>query len=103
MRISDWSSYVCSSDLAIAQDKFTIERAATALNDLLSDPAELAGMASAARSVGRPLAAQALAELVARVVAGRRNTIGRASRRARVWPYELTSCDPVSINKNKQL
>lgn len=61
--------------VAIAQDKFTIERAATAFSDLLGDLAELSRMASAARSVGRPLAAQALADLVERVVAGRRNTI----------------------------
>lgn len=60
--------------VVIAQDKFTTERAATVFNDLLGDPAELARMASAARSVGRPLAAQALADLVERVVAERRKT-----------------------------
>ena len=59
--------------IAIAQDKFSVERATTAFNDLLSDPAELARMASASRSVGRPLAAQALADLVERVIAERRS------------------------------
>lgn len=51
----------------IAQDKFTPERVAMAFNDLLADPAQLADMAAHARSVGRPLAAQALADLVERV------------------------------------
>jgi UDP-N-acetylglucosamine--N-acetylmuramyl-(pentapeptide) pyrophosphoryl-undecaprenol N-acetylglucosamine transferase len=51
----------------IAQDKFTPERVAAAFNDLLADPAQLADMAAHARSVGRPLAAQALADLVERV------------------------------------
>lgn len=51
----------------IAQDKFTPERVAMAFNDLLADPAHLADMAAHARSVGRPLAAQALADLVERV------------------------------------
>lgn len=56
----------------IAQDKFTAERAAQAFEDLLSDPEQLAAMASAARSVGRPLAAQALADLVEKLVAEHR-------------------------------
>lgn len=51
----------------IAQDKFTPERVAMAFNDLLADPAHLADMAAHARGVGRPLAAQALADLVERV------------------------------------
>jgi UDP-N-acetylglucosamine--N-acetylmuramyl-(pentapeptide) pyrophosphoryl-undecaprenol N-acetylglucosamine transferase len=51
----------------IAQDKFTPERVAMAFKDLLADPAQLADMAAHARSVGRPLAAQALADLVERV------------------------------------
>lgn len=55
----------------IAQDKFTVERVARAFEDLLSDPVQLGEMASAARSVGRPLAAQALADLVERVITER--------------------------------
>lgn len=66
--------------IAIPQDKFSIERATTAFNDLLGDPAELARMASAARSVGRPLAAQALADLVERAVAERRNDIATGAK-----------------------
>lgn len=66
--------------VVIAQDKFTVERAATAFNDLLGDTAELARMASAARSVGRPLAAQALADLVERLVAERRKAAGAGGK-----------------------
>ncbi|WP_341704993.1 glycosyltransferase, partial [Ferrovibrio sp.] len=55
--------------VVIAQDRFTVERVAAAFTDLLSDPAALSRMASAARSVGRPLAAQALADLVERMIA----------------------------------
>lgn len=54
--------------VVIAQDKFTIERALAAFADLLADPTQLAAMAAHARSVGRPLATQALADLVERVV-----------------------------------
>jgi UDP-N-acetylglucosamine--N-acetylmuramyl-(pentapeptide) pyrophosphoryl-undecaprenol N-acetylglucosamine transferase len=53
--------------VVIAQDKFTPERATAAFADLLADPAQLADMAGHARGVGRPLAAQALADLVERV------------------------------------
>jgi len=55
--------------VVIAQDRFTVERAAAAFAELLGDPAQLSRMASAARSVGRPLATQALADLVERMVA----------------------------------
>lgn len=54
--------------VVIAQDKFTVERVATAFADLLGDPEQLSRMAAAARSVGRPLATQALADLVERLV-----------------------------------
>ncbi|WP_300296177.1 undecaprenyldiphospho-muramoylpentapeptide beta-N-acetylglucosaminyltransferase [Ferrovibrio sp.] len=57
----------------IAQDKFTVERVAAAFADLLGDTAQLADMAAHARSVGRPLATQALADLVERAVAEQRN------------------------------
>lgn len=66
--------------VVIAQDKFTIERAATAFNDLLGDPAELARMARAARGVGRPLAAQALADLVERLVAERKRDVTNGAK-----------------------
>jgi UDP-N-acetylglucosamine--N-acetylmuramyl-(pentapeptide) pyrophosphoryl-undecaprenol N-acetylglucosamine transferase len=62
----------------IAQDKFTPERVAMAFNDLLADPAHLADMASHARSVGRPLAAQALADLVERVATEHRRAAASA-------------------------
>jgi len=55
--------------VVIAQDKFTVERVSAAFADLLADPAQLAAMAAHARSVGRPLATQALADLVERAVA----------------------------------
>lgn len=64
--------------LIIAQDKFTVERAAAAFADLLNDAAQLAEMAAAARSVGRPLAAQALADLVERTVTEQRQQPARA-------------------------
>jgi UDP-N-acetylglucosamine--N-acetylmuramyl-(pentapeptide) pyrophosphoryl-undecaprenol N-acetylglucosamine transferase len=62
----------------IAQDKFTPERVAMAFNDLLADPAHLADMAAHARSVGRPLAAQALADLVERVATEHRRAAATA-------------------------
>lgn len=62
----------------IAQDKFTPERVAMAFNDLLADPAHLADMAAHARSVGRPLAAQALADLVERVATEHRRAAAPA-------------------------
>jgi UDP-N-acetylglucosamine--N-acetylmuramyl-(pentapeptide) pyrophosphoryl-undecaprenol N-acetylglucosamine transferase len=62
----------------IAQDKFTPERVAMAFNDLLADPAQLADMAAHARSVGRPLAAQALADLVERVATEHRRAAANA-------------------------
>ena len=58
--------------VVIAQDKFTPERVAAAFADLLGDAAQLTDMAAHARSVGRPLAAQALADLVERVAAEHR-------------------------------
>ncbi|MCW0233296.1 MAG: undecaprenyldiphospho-muramoylpentapeptide beta-N-acetylglucosaminyltransferase [Ferrovibrio sp.] len=58
--------------VVIAQDKFTPERVAAAFADLLGDVAQLTDMAAHARSVGRPLAAQALADLVERVAAEHR-------------------------------
>ncbi|MFN3401279.1 MAG: undecaprenyldiphospho-muramoylpentapeptide beta-N-acetylglucosaminyltransferase [Ferrovibrio sp.] len=62
----------------IAQDKFTPERVAMAFSDLLADPAHLADMAAHARSVGRPLAAQALADLVERVATEHRRAAANA-------------------------
>jgi UDP-N-acetylglucosamine--N-acetylmuramyl-(pentapeptide) pyrophosphoryl-undecaprenol N-acetylglucosamine transferase len=62
----------------IAQDKFTPERVAMAFNDLLADPAHLTDMAAHARSVGRPLAAQALADLVERVATESRRAAATA-------------------------
>jgi len=62
----------------IAQDKFTPERVAMAFSDLLADPAHLADMAAHARSVGRPLAAQALADLVERVATEHRRATANA-------------------------
>lgn len=62
----------------IAQDKFTLERATAAFADLLADPVQLAEMAAAARSVGRPLAAQALADLVERTVTEQQQQPGKA-------------------------
>jgi len=62
----------------IPQDKFTPERVAMAFNDLLADPAHLADMAAHARSVGRPLAAQALADLVERVATEHRRAAAPA-------------------------
>lgn len=64
--------------VVIAQDKFTPERVAAALSDLMVDPAQLTDMASHARGVGRPLAAQALADLVERVATEHRRTAASA-------------------------
>ncbi|WP_341913154.1 undecaprenyldiphospho-muramoylpentapeptide beta-N-acetylglucosaminyltransferase [Ferrovibrio terrae] len=66
----------------IAQDKFTIERVTAAFVNLLGDPAALSDMASAARSVGRPLAAQALADLVERVATEHRQAAATAAQPA---------------------
>lgn len=54
--------------VVIAQDKFTPERVVAAFAELLADAVQLSDMAAHARSVGRPLAAQALADLVERIV-----------------------------------
>lgn len=59
--------------MVIAQDQFTVQRAADAFEVLLSDAATLDRMASAARSIGRPLATQALADLVEKLVAESHN------------------------------
>lgn len=64
--------------VVIAQDKFTPERVAASFSDLLTDPAQLTDMAAHARSVGRPLAAQALADLVERVATEHRRTATHA-------------------------
>lgn len=66
----------------IAQDKFTTDRVTTAFINLLGDPAALSDMAAAARSVGRPLAAQALADLVERVVTEHRQAAAAAAQPA---------------------
>ncbi|HEX6959551.1 MAG TPA: undecaprenyldiphospho-muramoylpentapeptide beta-N-acetylglucosaminyltransferase [Ferrovibrio sp.] len=66
----------------IAQDKFTVQRAAAAFEDLLTDSTRLAAMATAARSVGRPLAAQALADLVEKLIVERRRAAAVAGSRA---------------------
>ena len=63
----------------IAQDRFTVERAAAAFAELLGDAGQLAEMAAAARSVGRPLAAQALADLVERVTTEQKQPVAQAS------------------------
>jgi UDP-N-acetylglucosamine--N-acetylmuramyl-(pentapeptide) pyrophosphoryl-undecaprenol N-acetylglucosamine transferase len=68
--------------LVIAQDKFTPERVVTTFADLLGDAAQLAGMAAHARSVGRPLAAQALADLVERVATEHRQAAATAAQPA---------------------
>jgi UDP-N-acetylglucosamine--N-acetylmuramyl-(pentapeptide) pyrophosphoryl-undecaprenol N-acetylglucosamine transferase len=62
----------------IAQDRFTVERATAAFAELLGDAGQLTGMAAAARSVGRPLAAQALADLVERTVTEQRQQVVQA-------------------------
>ena len=50
--------------VVLREDVFSAERLAETLVDLLGDPARLAGMAAAARSVARPDAAERLADLV---------------------------------------
>jgi UDP-N-acetylglucosamine--N-acetylmuramyl-(pentapeptide) pyrophosphoryl-undecaprenol N-acetylglucosamine transferase len=52
------------------EDALTVETMAKALETLLGDPARLARMAAAARSVGRPDAAERLADVVERTAAG---------------------------------
>ena len=53
--------------LRIPQSDFTPDRLASELSALAADPARLAAMASAARTVGRLDAAERLADLVMRV------------------------------------
>jgi UDP-N-acetylglucosamine--N-acetylmuramyl-(pentapeptide) pyrophosphoryl-undecaprenol N-acetylglucosamine transferase len=54
----------------LAEDDVTPQRLADLLETLLSEPAHLAQMSAAARSVSRPDAAEKLADLVERVAAG---------------------------------
>jgi UDP-N-acetylglucosamine--N-acetylmuramyl-(pentapeptide) pyrophosphoryl-undecaprenol N-acetylglucosamine transferase len=56
--------------VVLREDELTTERLAETLGGLLSDPAQLARMAAAARSVARPDAADRLADLVETVAAG---------------------------------
>ena len=53
--------------LLVRQPEFTAERLAEELGRLLADPGRLAAMAAAARNVGRPDAAERLADEVMRV------------------------------------
>jgi UDP-N-acetylglucosamine--N-acetylmuramyl-(pentapeptide) pyrophosphoryl-undecaprenol N-acetylglucosamine transferase len=53
--------------LLVRQPEFTAERVAEELERLLADPGRLAAMAAAARNVGRPDAAERLADEVMRV------------------------------------
>ena len=48
----------------ILEDDLTVDRLASTLTDVLSDPARLSAMSAAARSVAIPDAAQRLADLV---------------------------------------
>ncbi|MEK9969209.1 MAG: undecaprenyldiphospho-muramoylpentapeptide beta-N-acetylglucosaminyltransferase [Ferrovibrio sp.] len=77
--------------VVIAQDKFTPERAAAAFADLLTDPAQLADMAAHARGVGRPLAAQALADLVERVATEHRRAAANAQPASRDHSVKRTA------------
>ena len=55
--------------IRIAEAAFTPERLAEALRPLLEDPANLAGMAAAAKGRVKPDAASALADLVDKIAA----------------------------------
>ncbi len=56
--------------LRIVQADFTPDRLAAEISALAAEPARLAGMAEAARAIGRSDAAERLAELIARVAKG---------------------------------
>src|SRR3546814_11809966 len=100
MRISDWSSDVCSSDLVARTDVGDVARALVAAlaapeafggktielggPDVLSMRALLQWIAAA---IGRDPAFVDLPDPCARIVAALPGKIGRASWRARVCPY----------------
>src|SRR3546814_10000477 len=91
MRISDWSSDVCSSDLADGDRLLPRHSCRAADLAVVALHAGLAQGGGGAHRRSAPTAAAAGAD-----------QIGRASCRARVCPYVLISEVPVSLKQNKQ-
>src|SRR3546814_3105135 len=83
MRISDWSSDVCSSDLLVARRRAVDHDARAGI-----DGADIVGKAGARRAVEDDVdAAGHLADLLAPFGIGEQQEIGRASCRERVCQY----------------
>src|SRR3546814_14076501 len=108
MRISDWSSDVCSSDLAVAQQQV----AAVILHDLLHNCQSKSSAALARRHVGLGQAAAVDFRQAPAVVGdlddagaavGAEDQLGRASCRERVCQYVLISVVAVSLKKKKTI
>src|SRR3546814_16914339 len=100
MRISDWSSDVCSSDLATAASA-----GPPRLHDDLRHPHRLAGLAD---DGGRVLDAEGSGKpaflVEVETALPRRHQLGRASCRERVCQYVLISVVAVYLkNNNKKL
>src|SRR3546814_13471263 len=97
MRISDWSSDVCSSDLAQAVDAGLqrLERPAVLVVDVGDD-----GHRGAGDDAGQTLGGLGLVARAAHDVApgGRQREIGRASCRVSVCPYVLFSVVSLSLH-----
>src|SRR3546814_12429074 len=105
MRISDWSSDVCSSDLGITSEVAAKalaspvvaapggSAAAASTTTATGVPLRLTGLVTAATSSGQPIVHTPLGTLTLE--------IGRASCRERVCPYVSISVVAVQIKKKK--
>src|SRR3546814_13141240 len=101
MRISDWSSDVCSSDLAALAEKTTepIERWSS------NGASSFGASSSTPNHRGRTIASTVItcaSPIVATVRTSRGAQIGRASGRQRVCQYVSISVVDVSLKNNKQ-
>src|SRR3546814_17594171 len=109
MRISDWSSDVCSSDLAVREA--LVESGRKDANVIffaegIQDPAAVLGttrgLAEACgsnRVIVMPVSENGLTGVaVGAALLGKRPEIGRASGRERGWPYVLISVVAVALN-----
>src|SRR3546814_20436123 len=107
MRISDWSSYVCSSDLLVAgrKDMWLVLQAVARGNFDQFDLRHLGYSIGALRVTVGPTASPRPAgpTRIRRPAARdrRHRQIGRASRRERVYQYVYISGVAVSIKKQK--
>src|SRR3546814_13540011 len=108
MRISDWSSDVCSSDLAISRKPLDELRLQLETRELLRqsffvEPAPFVGRVIfvATPHRGSYLAEYSLGGFIAGFVRLPFNQIGRASCRERVCQYVYISVGAVSLKKKK--